>query len=139
MGMTYMRMTTRSKRCLLVITLMGLGALAYAQGLRWIYLGEANVDGKVDHDNISVGRDEGSFRAIQLRVEIAAIDFDRVVVHYSNGEPDRIPIRGRIRAGGESRVIDLQGARRNLRSVEIWYSKENFGSARPKVRLYGRR
>jgi hypothetical protein len=119
--------------------LMSVAVLAQAQGPRWIYLGEANVDGNVDHDNIVVGRDEGSFRAIQLRVEIAAIDFDRVVVHYSNGEPDRIPIRGRIRAGGESRVIDLQGNRRDLRSVEIWYAKENFGSRRPKVRLYGRR
>src|SRR5262245_46584956 len=52
---------------------------------RWEYLGESNVDGTFDHDRIEVGRNEGRFRAIQIRVSNAPIHFQRVVVHYENG------------------------------------------------------
>ncbi|MGH9842431.1 MAG: hypothetical protein ACREEM_27125, partial [Blastocatellia bacterium] len=106
---------------------------------RWVYLGEANVDGGVDHDKIQIGRDDGKFRSIQIRVERAPIEFQRVVVHYGNGEDEPIEIRDRIRAGGRTRNIDLQGRERVIQSVEFWYAKANYRSARPKLRLYGQR
>ncbi len=34
---------------------------------RWESLGQARVDGAVDHDNIKVGGDRGGYRSIQLR------------------------------------------------------------------------
>jgi hypothetical protein len=46
-----------------------------AQPGRWIYLGEANVDGGSDHDRIKVGGGRGNFRALQIGVERAAIVF----------------------------------------------------------------
>ena len=122
-----------------ILTLMIAGQPSSAQG-RWAYLGQANVDGGNDHDNIKVGGDEGRFRALQIYVERAAIDFERVVVHYDNGGDDTLPIRGRVRAGGKSRVIDLRGDRRIIRSVEIWYARGNWrNDAKPKLRLFGRR
>ena len=47
-----------------------------------VFLGEANVDGAVDHDRIVVTAARGEYRAIQLRVENSAIKFDRVVVNF---------------------------------------------------------
>jgi hypothetical protein len=44
-----------------------------------------------------------------------------------------------IRAGGETRVIDLPGARRVIQSVEFWYRKADGRSGRPGVRLFGLR
>lgn len=131
------------------VLMLGLGAatagLAHAQGkLRdklkdgWEYLGEANVDGRVDHDRITVGRDDGVFRAIQIRVERAPIEFNRVVVHYGNGGDDTIQLRETIRAGGQTRAINLNGARRAIRSVELWYEKARLGAGRPRLTLYGR-
>src|ERR1041385_3461325 len=79
---------------------------------REVYLGEANVDGPRDHDNIVVTGAAGRFRAIQLRVERGPIDFERVVVHFGNGTSERIPIRFRVRAGSSSRWVDLPGERR---------------------------
>ncbi len=38
------------------------------QGGRMVHLGDAHVDGAVDHDTIRVGRTQGTYRAIQLRV-----------------------------------------------------------------------
>jgi hypothetical protein len=110
----------------------------YAQNSgRWVYLGEANVDGSADHDRIKIGRDDGRFRAIQIRVERAPIEFYRVVVHYGNGADERIAIRNRIKPGGKTRVINLRGRDRVIDSVEIWYARARYGSAKPKLRLFG--
>jgi len=119
-----------------LLVMLGIGVTASGQG-RWVYLGDAHVDGNVDHDNIHVGARDGRFRAIQLRCD-GAIEFQRVVAHFGNGTQEDIPIRERIPAGGRSRVIDLPGERRVLESVELWYSKEPW-EHRPRVRLYGLR
>ena len=105
----------------------------------WTYLGEANVDGQADNDNIKVGASQGPFRAIRLRVENAAIQFDHVVVHYGNGSAVPISIRSRINAGGQSRAIDLPGDQRIIESVELWYERASGSPSKPKVRLFGLR
>ena len=109
-----------------------------AQRMRWERLGVAHVDGKVDHDNISVGVRDGRFRAIQLRVRGGAIEFMRVVVHYANGESEEVAVRERIPAGGTTRAIDLRGHERYIRSVELWYARGGWRT-RPEVQLFGRR
>ena len=111
--------------------------VVYAQG-RWELLGTAHVDGNVDHDNIAVGIRDGRFRALQLRVARGAIEFERVVIHYGDGEPEEIRVRQRIRDGGVTRAIDLRGSERVIRSVELWYARGGE-RRRPEVQLYGRR
>src|SRR5207253_8203854 len=98
---------------------------------------EAHVDGAVDHDNIVVTASRGTFRAIQLRVSNNTVDFQRVVVHYGNGQSQPVPVRSKVRAVGSTRVIDLPGDRRVIKSVELWYSRANWGPHRPKVELFG--
>jgi hypothetical protein len=105
---------------------------------RWDYLGQSNVDGRRDHDNIRVNA-RGAFRAIQLRVQGGAIEFQRVVVHFENGADSEVEIRDRIPAGGQTRAIDLSGDNRRIDSVEVWYGNGNWGRRRPNLRLYGRR
>jgi hypothetical protein len=121
----------------LTFLVLGLAAVCYAQRGRWEYLGEANVDGAVDHDRIMVTAARGEYRAIRIRVENGPIDFDRVVVHFANGESAPIAIRARIRAGGQTRAIDLPGRRRIIESVEFWYSRARRWERKPKVRLFG--
>jgi len=122
-------------RFLAATLLLGLASTALAQ--KWEYLGEANVDGGVDHDRIVVTAAKGEYRAIEIRVEKGAIKFDHVVVHFGNGSSDPIAIRSRIPAGGKTRVIDLPGNRRVIDSVEFWYERGNWASEKPKVRLWG--
>ena len=110
--------------------------LLHAQGGRMIRLGDAHVDGSTDHDSIKVGRSDGGFRAIQLRISGGAVNFDRVIVRYGNGTQEEIPVRSRIPDGGRTRVIDLPGERRIIQSVDLWYSKDRW-TRRPKVTLYG--
>ena len=104
----------------------------------WEYLGNAHVDGNYDHDNIKVGVQDGRFHAIQLRVRGGAIEFQRVLIHYADGEPEDIVVRERIPEGGNSRSIELRGYERYIKSLELWYSRGDWHT-RPEVQLFGRR
>ena len=121
---------------LAMVLVSSFAASSYAKG--WVYLGAAHVDGSADHDKIKVGKSEGRFRALQLRVDRAAIEFNHIVVHYANGTSEEVQVRQKIRAGGVSRDIDLRGGDRAIESVEFWYERANYGSRRPRLRLYGR-
>jgi len=104
---------------------------------RWERIGQVNVDSRNDHDRVFVNSRE-SFRALQLGVKGGAIEFQRVVVHFENGGDTDLPIPERIQEGGKTRVIDLPGNRRRIRSIEFWYSKERWRS-RPTVNIWGLR
>lgn len=102
----------------------------------WVYLGQAHVDGQHDHDNIEVGKAAGRYRFLQLRVNNAPIEFDRIVVHYGNGEAETLQVREVIRRGERSRAIPLSGDR-IVHSLELWYGKARKFSRRPEVSLFG--
>lgn len=122
-----------------LLFLLSIGQVALAQGdYRRDFLGQAQLDGMRDYDRIAVGRSEGRFQGIQLRVEGAPIEFQRVVVNYANGANEELSLRNRIPAGGQTRVVDLRGGDRAINSVDIWYSRANWRSSlRPMVYLYG--
>ena len=114
------------------------GTRYQGNGGRWERLGVARVDGRRDHDLIRVNA-RGGLRAIQLRVNGGAIEFQRVVVHFENGANTEVEVRDRIQTGGSTRVIDLPGDQRRIRGVEVWYGRENWGWRRPTLTVYGRR
>jgi hypothetical protein len=121
------------------ILLMGVGQAALAQGAkRWVLLGQTTVDGFKDRDRISIGRNEGRFTSIQLRVAGAPVEFQRVIVNYTNGTSEEVEFRNYVPAGGQTRAIDLRGNERAINSVDFLYSKANWRrGARPRVALYG--
>ena len=93
----------------------------------WELLGSKKVGFITDRDVIQVGRREGRFRAVKVRVKDAPIHMTDLKVVYTNGRPDDLPIRSEIRAGGESRAIDLKGRERAIKEVQMVYrSKPTF-------------
>jgi hypothetical protein len=130
---------TKMKKVLIALFAVALVfyvAVPSANAANWVYLGHAHVDGQADHDNIEVGKAAGRYRFLQIRVNNGPIEFDHVVVHYGDGEPQTIPIRFIIRAGGKSRAIELQGDR-FVKSFELFYAKARPNSARPELNLFG--
>jgi hypothetical protein len=117
---------------------LAFGSWLSARGLVWDFLGVTHIDGIGDHDKIQVGRRDGPFRAVQLRVSNDAVFLQRVVVYYDNGTSEEVPIGVRISPEGTTRVINLTGERRVLESVEVWYFREPW-EHRPRVSLYGTR
>src|SRR5262245_5111103 len=131
--------TTRIVRVMWAfLLLMGVGQAALAQRVQWVLLGQTTVDGQKDRDTIVIGRAEGAFRSIQLRVTGGPVEFHRVVVKYGNGTSEELEVRENIRAGGQTRAIDLKGVDRVINSVDFLYGKGTWRpTARPRVTLYG--
>jgi hypothetical protein len=121
-----------------LLMLIGLSQALNARRADWIHLGDKHVDGNSDHDKISIGKSDGRFRQLQIRVDNAPVNFQRVVVHFGNGADEELQFRERINPGDATRSMDLRGRSRIIKSVEFWYEKANWGSNRPTVSLYGR-
>ncbi|HEX9945023.1 MAG TPA: hypothetical protein VGG03_23690 [Thermoanaerobaculia bacterium] len=104
---------------------------------RWEFLGERTVTDGVDHDVIPVTAVRGTFRALRIRVEDRAVQFRDVKVHFADGSVQDVAIRNVIPAGGESRVIDVRGRDRVIRSVEFRYDAQSLFGRKATVKLYG--
>ena len=116
-----------SHAAVIVGTLAGLGLAPTAAQARWEQLGCQKVGFSVDKDTIRVGRGEGRFKAIRLRVAGNKVHMMDLKVVYANGQPDDIPVREEIRAGGQTRPLDLKGERRAIRQIDMVYrSQPNF-------------
>ena len=59
------------------------------------------------------------------------------IADQANFTPEKIETRFTIPRGGESRVIDLKGGKRKLRSVEYWYDTKGLFNGRADVTLMG--
>ena len=121
-----------------IVGMFALAACASApQANDWEMLGERTVTHKMDHDQIVVGTKEGDFERIALRVQNAPVEFERVTVHYKNGEDQVVDMRENIDAGGQTRAIDLSGDERISQSVSFTYHTAERGEGRAVVQLLG--
>lgn len=107
--------------------LASLALVPTAAQARWEQLGCQKVGFMVDKDIVRVGRGEGKFRAIRLKVSGNKVHMLDLKVIYANGAPDDIPVREEIRAGGQTKPLDLKGDRRAIKQIEMAYrSQPNF-------------
>ncbi len=103
----------------------------------WEQLGERTVDAKVDRDAIAVGRADGVFTAIQIKVEGSAMVMLDVKVVFGNGETFEPKTRLVFDKNSASRVIDLPGNKRTIKRVEFRYV-DLPGGGKARVTLMGR-
>jgi len=104
----------------------------------WKRLGQKEADLKVDRDEIAVGADEGVFKSIKLGVLKTGVEFINVRAVYASGDDQEIEVRKKIRAGGETRVIDLDGRNRVIRKVVFLYRTDGKARKPAVVVLFGR-
>jgi hypothetical protein len=105
---------------------------------QWRLIGQLEVGFTADHDEILVRGPFDDFRRVKFAVTGAPVNIDRMVVTYDNGIPDELPVRDRIREGGESRTIDLRGAgKRSIRKIAFWYDTAGVLRGRAKVTIFG--
>jgi len=116
--------------------LLSMDAASQAQR-PWELLGEAEVNGQVDHDVIEV-KNAGTFRTIQIRVKGGVLNFLRVTVHFTTGKDREVEMVAIIPDGGQTRAIDLPGNKRKIRTVESWYAKAGWSKG-PALALFGQR
>ena len=106
---------------------------------KWERLGKRKVKRGIDHDVISVTRAEGRFSAIKLKVLKSGINMHRCVVYFTSGDSQKVQLKNDIRAGGETRVINLEGRRKRvINRVEFWYDTKGLINDKAVVELWGR-
>lgn len=121
---------------LIAIVGMTQGASAQQRGIeRWEDLGCVEVGRRTDRDIIKVGRRDGRFNAIRLSVSGNDIELEDLKVVYGNGQSDDIRVRNRIREGGQTRAIDLQGRDRFIDRIEIISKRDFKGPGRGRARI----
>jgi hypothetical protein len=104
----------------------------------WRLIGQTQANFGADHDAIIVKAPYDTFRKLKFKVTGAPLNMQRMVVTYANGQPDNIEVRQNIPEGGESRVIDLQGAgARHIRRIEFWYDTKGILKGKANVTVFG--
>ena len=94
----------------------------------FVLLGGQTAGFTIDrNDIIKVGRNEGGFKRIEVRVRDQAITLFEVRVIYGNGEVDIIPAnRTKVEAGGRFGPIDLKGGTRVVQEIRPTYRTRIF-------------
>jgi len=110
---------------------------AFSQA-RWEKLGQRKVNFKADKDEIGVGKYEGFFNALRLKVTRGSITMKKMVVHFHNGEEREVELRENFTDGSTSRVIDLPANIRLIDKVVFWYESSSVAGNKPIIELWGR-
>ncbi len=82
---------------------------------------------------------EGGFRQIKIAVKKSPVNIKKLIVVYANGSRDELAIKAVIRAGGESRLIDLRGGKRVIKKIIFVYETIEKGRGKSVVTAWGRR
>jgi hypothetical protein len=88
---------------------------------KWVDLGTKEVKDRSEQDTWHVGKSKGEFSKIKLFVGDRPVRFYRMTVKFENGKTQEIELKSMIRAGGETRQIDLTGSDRFIDKVDVWY------------------
>ena len=140
-------MTTRiqsefrvAKACALALFAAGLSTFVASNAqAAWEELGCVEVGRRADFDVINVGKREGAFTKLRVRVLGNDVNFELLRVVYGNGAPDNLPIRSEFRENTTSGEIDLKGNARRIDRIEM-VSRKGFkgrGRGRAKVCVSG--
>jgi len=105
---------------------------------RWESLGQREVDFKGDHDQIDVGRSEGRFKQLQVRVRNAPIEVSNMVVTFGNDTTFNPNLRHKFSEKSTTRIIDLPGERRTIKRIDFNYKSINRREGKGTVEVLGR-
>jgi len=101
-------------------------------------LGVRAVSFATDHDEIAVKALRGKFRRLRFQVSGNSLEMFNMAVIYGNNQRDAIATRLIFKEGEWSRLIDLAGARRNIRKIVFNYKTVGtLKGGRAEVKVFG--
>ncbi len=93
----------------------------YGEQFQWEELGCQTVGFLDPRDVIRVGKREGTFRAIKLKVSDAPLRLERLRVVFGDQTAQGFDVRSALPPGSESRPLDLRGDVRYIDRIELDY------------------
>ncbi len=113
----------------------GFAGVASADGAR--YLGSTKLAHHENDVDVLRTRCKPRINAIKLKAKKGQVEVESLWVRYGDGSTDTLHIRDRIRQGGESRWVDLEGGKRCVVEVGVIGDTER-SLDRARVDVYGR-
>lgn len=101
-------------------------------------LGSVNAGHDAEHDRITMTGQHDNYRKLKFKVKNAALNMRQVVVTYDDGAPERLDVKENPAAGAETRVIDLHGGKRSIRTIEFWYETKGGKGDKAEVVAFGK-
>ena len=117
---------------------MALTAAPALASSNWNHLGTKKVNWLIDHDTVHVGASQGVFDKVLIKVRGNNLFMYKMKVHYLNGSSQVIPLQFHFNRGNRSRVIDLAGNNRIIKTIEMTYGKPANGNGATWVEVFGR-
>jgi hypothetical protein len=128
------------RRSLIVISvlLVVLASTTAISAQNWEDLGSKEVKDRSEQDTWHLGAGKGQFRRLKITVQHRPVRFYKLEVTFTNGQKQAFEIRNLIRAGGETRALDLDGTDRFINKVDVWYEAATVRRGRrSQVTLFG--
>jgi len=122
--------------CLFLFGFVGAAKADRWDSSGWVKLGEREVNGHVDRDKIEVGKYEGRFSKLTMYVEKSELELLDFEVTFGNNEHWHPTLTYFFREGTRTRVIDLPGDERVIKSISLKY-RNVPGGGRAKVEVWG--
>jgi hypothetical protein len=112
-------------------------------GKNWTLLTKQEVNFRDDRDRVKIGdigRHDGRFKQLQIRVDGPPVEIRKMVVTFDNGEKfDAITTRHRFDDNSRALVIDLPGdRRRDIRDIDIDYFSVRQREGKGTLLVYAR-
>lgn len=123
---------------ILLFALSALFVMSFSVPPKWELLGARKVDYKLDKDVIAVGAHEGVFTKIKVEVKGGSLNMHKMIVHYGNDTKQEVELKHNFVKGSSSRVIDLPGNKRIIKSITFFYDSKNLSNSKAKVLVFGR-
>lgn len=103
----------------------------------WHKIGETVASFRGQNESIAVlGSDQ--FSAIKIKVTEAPVAIERLQVFYEEGGMEEITVDNELKAGGETKVINLKNAGKDIQKVAFTYKTlSNTNAKKAHVELYG--
>jgi len=111
---------------------------AYSYYGIWEKVGEQKVNYKSDHDRLDVSVRNGKFQQLLFEVNGGAINMNRCMVHFKNGETQDISLKHNFKKGSNSRVIDLKGNERLIGHIDFWYDTKKSSGRKAVLVVWGK-
>lgn len=108
-------------------------------GSYWVNLGSQTVDFSHDRDLIRVGRHAGGFSKLKVLVTGADVNMHGMTVTYANGSKQTIAFKHRFTSNTTSRIIDLPGPKRVIKTVGFRYNTVKNQHRNATLRVMGKR
>jgi len=103
----------------------------------WQHLGTRTASYNLDFDRIVV-TEKGTYAKLKINVR-GNLNMHSARVNYANGTSQQLKLKHSFRAGTDSRIIDLNGNKRRIKSIDFWYDTNNRSRKRAKILVFGRR